>query len=165
MPRTGLEPVQPYDRGILSPLCLPIPPPGHMSLAEGQHSKRRALRQSRERMFRMGRPIHPRAVFPPEYPASLRAPSSASPLAALARLSSLSRPSARPIHFSVAAASTCFFRAAGSVASPHLYPRRRGRVHLCASAPGRATCFPSAALLRFAVTQPYGLSKYITAST
>lgn len=26
VPRTGLEPVQPKGRGILSPLCLPVPP-------------------------------------------------------------------------------------------------------------------------------------------
>ena len=25
----GVEPAQLYSRGILSPLCLPIPPPGH----------------------------------------------------------------------------------------------------------------------------------------
>lgn len=29
VPRTGLEPVQPEGREILSLLCLPIPPPGH----------------------------------------------------------------------------------------------------------------------------------------
>jgi hypothetical protein len=28
VPGTGLEPVQPCGRGILSPLCLPISPPG-----------------------------------------------------------------------------------------------------------------------------------------
>ncbi len=26
VPEAGLEPAQPEDRGILSPLCLPIPP-------------------------------------------------------------------------------------------------------------------------------------------
>ena len=57
VPRTGLEPVQSFLRGILSPLCLPIPPPGHVrSMAEGQHSKRRALRQSEEGMLWEGRP-------------------------------------------------------------------------------------------------------------
>ena len=28
MPGAGLEPARSYPRGILSPLCLPIPPPG-----------------------------------------------------------------------------------------------------------------------------------------
>ncbi len=28
VPRAGLEPAQPYSRGILNPLCLPISPPG-----------------------------------------------------------------------------------------------------------------------------------------
>jgi hypothetical protein len=26
VPEAGLEPAQPFSRGILSPLCLPIPP-------------------------------------------------------------------------------------------------------------------------------------------
>ncbi len=29
VPGAGLEPARPYERGILNPLCLPIPPPGH----------------------------------------------------------------------------------------------------------------------------------------
>ncbi len=29
VPGTGIEPVQPCGRGILSPLCLPVSPPGH----------------------------------------------------------------------------------------------------------------------------------------
>ena len=29
VPRAGLEPAQRERRGILNPLCLPIPPPGH----------------------------------------------------------------------------------------------------------------------------------------
>ena len=29
VPGAGLEPARPYRRGILNPLCLPIPPPGH----------------------------------------------------------------------------------------------------------------------------------------
>ncbi len=29
VPRAGLEPARSFLRGILSPLCLPIPPPGH----------------------------------------------------------------------------------------------------------------------------------------
>ena len=33
VPGTGLEPVQPCDRGILSPLRLPIPPPGQTKTA------------------------------------------------------------------------------------------------------------------------------------
>ena len=28
VPGAGLEPARSYPRGILSPLCLPIPPPG-----------------------------------------------------------------------------------------------------------------------------------------
>ena len=32
VPGTGIEPVQPCDRGILSPLRLPIPPPGRVHL-------------------------------------------------------------------------------------------------------------------------------------
>ena len=28
-PGAGLEPARSFLRGILSPLCLPIPPPGH----------------------------------------------------------------------------------------------------------------------------------------
>ena len=30
VPRAGLEPAQPYSRGILNPLCLPISPPGQI---------------------------------------------------------------------------------------------------------------------------------------
>ena len=29
VPAAGLEPARLLGRGILSPLCLPIPPPGH----------------------------------------------------------------------------------------------------------------------------------------
>ncbi len=29
VPGAGLEPARCYQRGILNPLCLPIPPPGH----------------------------------------------------------------------------------------------------------------------------------------
>ena len=29
MPEAGLEPARPNGQGILSPSCLPIPPPGH----------------------------------------------------------------------------------------------------------------------------------------
>ncbi len=29
VPGAGLEPARPLRRGILNPLCLPIPPPGH----------------------------------------------------------------------------------------------------------------------------------------
>ncbi len=29
VPGAGLEPARGFPRGILSPLCLPIPPPGH----------------------------------------------------------------------------------------------------------------------------------------
>ena len=29
VPGAGLEPARSYKRGILNPLCLPIPPPGH----------------------------------------------------------------------------------------------------------------------------------------
>ena len=32
MPKTGLEPVRYFYQWILSPLCLPIPPPGHINL-------------------------------------------------------------------------------------------------------------------------------------
>ena len=32
VPRAGLEPAQRVRRGILNPLCLPIPPPGHAIL-------------------------------------------------------------------------------------------------------------------------------------
>ncbi len=31
VPRAGLEPARSCLRGILNPLCLPIPPPGHMT--------------------------------------------------------------------------------------------------------------------------------------
>ncbi len=34
VPGAGLEPARGNPRGILNPLCLPIPPPGH-----GAHSK------------------------------------------------------------------------------------------------------------------------------
>ena len=30
VPRAGLEPARSCLRGILNPLCLPIPPPGHI---------------------------------------------------------------------------------------------------------------------------------------
>ena len=29
VPGAGLEPARPLRRGILNPVCLPIPPPGH----------------------------------------------------------------------------------------------------------------------------------------
>ena len=32
VPRAGLEPAQRERRGILNPLCLPIPPPGHTNI-------------------------------------------------------------------------------------------------------------------------------------
>ena len=32
VPGDGLEPSRSYKRGILNPLCLPIPPPGHCYL-------------------------------------------------------------------------------------------------------------------------------------
>ena len=32
VPGAGLEPARSYKRGILNPLCLPIPPPGHCYL-------------------------------------------------------------------------------------------------------------------------------------
>lgn len=32
VPKTGLEPVRTKVRGILSPLCLPFPPPGHLNM-------------------------------------------------------------------------------------------------------------------------------------
>ena len=28
VPKAGLEPARPFERGILNPLCLPISPPG-----------------------------------------------------------------------------------------------------------------------------------------
>ncbi len=31
VPRAGVEPARPYERGILSPLRLPISPPRHQS--------------------------------------------------------------------------------------------------------------------------------------
>ncbi len=33
VPRAGLEPAQRERRGILNPLCLPIPPPGQRNYA------------------------------------------------------------------------------------------------------------------------------------
>jgi hypothetical protein len=30
VPGAGIEPARPYERGILSPLRLPIPPPGQL---------------------------------------------------------------------------------------------------------------------------------------
>ena len=41
VPGTGIEPVQPYSRGILNPLCLPIPPPGHRKSKSGGASRSR----------------------------------------------------------------------------------------------------------------------------
>ncbi len=35
VPRAGLEPAQRERRGILNPLCLPIPPPGHAISCDG----------------------------------------------------------------------------------------------------------------------------------
>ncbi len=35
VPGTGIEPVQPFSRGILSPLCLPISPPGQLEAGVG----------------------------------------------------------------------------------------------------------------------------------
>jgi hypothetical protein len=38
VPGAGIEPAQHCCRGILSPLCLPIPPPGHRMLAYAKRS-------------------------------------------------------------------------------------------------------------------------------
>jgi hypothetical protein len=38
VPGAGIEPAQHCCRGILSPLCLPIPPPGHRMLACAKRS-------------------------------------------------------------------------------------------------------------------------------
>ncbi len=41
VPRAGLEPAQRERRGILNPLCLPIPPPGHAILyCDDRHHRR-----------------------------------------------------------------------------------------------------------------------------
>jgi hypothetical protein len=39
VPGAGIEPAQHCCRGILSPLCLPIPPPGHRMLANAKRSR------------------------------------------------------------------------------------------------------------------------------
>ena len=55
VPGTGLEPVQPCGRGILSPLCLPVPPSGRM-WRRGSESNRRT---------RLCRPLHNHSATPP----------------------------------------------------------------------------------------------------
>jgi hypothetical protein len=40
VPRAGLEPARPYEHRILSPACLPVPPPGH-NLSEKRDSNPR----------------------------------------------------------------------------------------------------------------------------
>lgn len=40
VPRAGLEPAQRERRGILNPLCLPIPPPGQRNHAMVTPSQR-----------------------------------------------------------------------------------------------------------------------------
>ncbi len=40
VPRAGLEPAQRERRGILNPLCLPIPPPGQRNNAMVTPSQR-----------------------------------------------------------------------------------------------------------------------------
>ena len=41
VPGAGLEPARSFPRGILSPLCLPIPPPGRESKKYGGWSRNR----------------------------------------------------------------------------------------------------------------------------
>ena len=62
VPRAGLEPARSFLRGILSPLCLPIPPPGHsfgifyFSLNKLREKWR--LRSESNRRRRICNPLH-----------------------------------------------------------------------------------------------------------
>jgi hypothetical protein len=49
VPQTGLEPVRPYSHRILSPACLPIPPPGRVEKKIGQVSDLSGRRDSNPR--------------------------------------------------------------------------------------------------------------------
>lgn len=77
VPRTGLEPVQPKGRGILSPLCLPISPSGQGEIGKKRGDVRgsaAARVRRRARRFRVGRPrLRPRLPgFPRERAARAR---------------------------------------------------------------------------------------------
>ena len=54
MPGTGIEPVQPLGRGILSPLCLPVSPPGQkveVWRREPESNRRKRLCRPRHNHF------------------------------------------------------------------------------------------------------------------
>ena len=60
VPGAGLEPARPLSRGILSPLCLPIPPPGQYI------AKFWRLRSESNRRPRLCRPLHNHSATQPE---------------------------------------------------------------------------------------------------
>ena len=55
VPQTGLEPVRPRRHRILSPACLPIPPPGHFGLKTNSRVSFRAKDGSRTRDLNLGK--------------------------------------------------------------------------------------------------------------
>ena len=56
VPGAGLEPARGFPRGILSPLCLPIPPPGHLNNINCILNWR--LRSESNRRRRICNPLH-----------------------------------------------------------------------------------------------------------
>lgn len=69
VPRAGLEPARPYERGILNPLCLPISPPGHrevLVLLQAGIAKRTWRRNPESnRDTRICNPLHSHSAIPP----------------------------------------------------------------------------------------------------
>ena len=51
VPRAGLEPAQRERRGILNPLCLPIPPPGQRNQCDGNTISSNDLSRENEAYF------------------------------------------------------------------------------------------------------------------
>jgi hypothetical protein len=69
VPRAGLEPARPYERGILNPLCLPISPPGQrgvLVLLQAGIAKRIWRRNPESnRDTRICNPLHSQSAIPP----------------------------------------------------------------------------------------------------
>ena len=76
VPRAGLEPARSCLRGILNPLCLPIPPPGQLKAELYTLFKKVwRLRPESNRRTRICSPLHDHSAPQPNYlilPSSLK---------------------------------------------------------------------------------------------
>ena len=65
VPGAGLEPARCYQRGILNPLCLPIPPPGHRVARKSMWSIIWRRNPESNRGRRICNPLHGHSAIPP----------------------------------------------------------------------------------------------------